>query len=326
MLELDIELRRGTFQRHVRIKDDARVIALVGPSGAGKTSVLNAIAGLVTPVAGRIDVDGRSLFDSTRGIDVPVHRRRVGYVFQDARLFPHLDVRRNLLYGRHGGHGAPRFGFDAVVDLLGIAPLLARRTRNLSGGEAQRVAIGRALLSQPSMLLTWLLSAGIVVLILMTPTVLQTAYGFAPAQTLEANSLAIVFLSLGCVLAGMLADRFGAGRVFILGSLLLAAVTWSFYSNLKAHPDWLLPLYALTGLGVGMIGAVPYVLVKAFPAAVRFSGLSFSYNLAYAIFGGLTPMVVAFLLKFSPMGPAYYVMALCGLGLLIGLYLFSQRR
>ena len=153
MLELDIELRRGTFQRHVRIKDDARVIALVGPSGAGKTSVLNAIAGLVTPVAGRIDVDGRSLFDSTRGIDVPVHHRRVGYVFQDARLFPHLDVRRNLLYGRHGGHGAPRFGFDAVVDLLGIAPLLARRTRNLSGGEAQRVAIGRALLSQPSMLL-----------------------------------------------------------------------------------------------------------------------------------------------------------------------------
>jgi MFS family permease len=124
----------------------------------------------------------------------------------------------------------------------------------------------------------------------------------------------------------MLADRFGAGRVFILGSLLLAALTWSFYSNLKAHPDWLLPLYALTGLGVGMIGAVPYVLVKAFPAAVRFSGLSFSYNLAYAIFGGLTPMVVAFLLKFSPMGPAYYVIALCGLGLLIGLYLFSQRR
>lgn len=153
MLELDIELRRGTFRRHVRIKDDARVIALVGPSGAGKTSVLNAIAGLVTPVAGRIDVDGRCLFDSTRGIDVPVHRRRVGYVFQDARLFPHLDVRRNLLYGRHGGHGAPRFGFDTVVDLLGIAPLLARRTRNLSGGEAQRVAIGRALLSQPSMLL-----------------------------------------------------------------------------------------------------------------------------------------------------------------------------
>ncbi|MEL1266020.1 molybdenum ABC transporter ATP-binding protein [Pseudoxanthomonas putridarboris] len=153
MLKLDIELRRGGFHRHVRIEDEARVVALVGPSGAGKTTVLNAIAGLVKPIAGRIDVDGRCLFDSTGGIDVPVHKRRVGYVFQDARLFPHLDVRRNLLYGRHGARGEARFGFDAVVELLGIAPLLARRTRNLSGGEAQRVAIGRALLSQPAMLL-----------------------------------------------------------------------------------------------------------------------------------------------------------------------------
>ena len=177
-----------------------------------------------------------------------------------------------------------------------------------------------------SMLLTWLLSAGVVVLILMTPSVLQTAYGFAPTQTLQANSLAIVFLSCGCIFAGMLADRFGAGRILIVGSLLLAALTWTFYSSLKAHPDWLLPLYALTGLGVGMIGVVPYVLVNAFPPAVRFSGLSFSYNLAYAIFGGLTPMTVAFLLKYSAMGPAYYVIALCGLGLLIGLYLFRQRR
>ncbi len=153
MLKLDIDLRRGDFRRHVRIDDEARVIALVGRSGAGKTTVLNAIAGLVTPAAGRIEVDGRCLFDGARGIDVPVHRRRVGYVFQDARLFPHLDVRRNLLYGRHGRHGETRFGFDAVVELLGIAPLLARRTRNLSGGEAQRVAIGRALLSQPALLL-----------------------------------------------------------------------------------------------------------------------------------------------------------------------------
>ncbi len=177
-----------------------------------------------------------------------------------------------------------------------------------------------------SMLLTWLLSAGVVVLILMTPSVLQTAYGFAATQTLQANSLAIVFLSCGCIFAGMLADRFGAGRILIVGSLLLAALTWTFYSSLKAHPDWLLPLYALTGLGVGMIGVVPYVLVNAFPPAVRFSGLSFSYNLAYAIFGGLTPMTVAFLLKYSAMGPAYYVIALCGLGLLIGLYLFRQRR
>ena len=153
MLRIDIELQRGTFHRHVRIEDDARVVALVGPSGAGKTTVLNAIAGLVTPVSGRIEVDGRCLFDSAQGINLPVHKRHMGYVFQDARLFPHLEVRRNLLYGRHGAGNGARFGFDAVVELLGIAPLLARHPRNLSGGEAQRVAIGRALLSQPAMLL-----------------------------------------------------------------------------------------------------------------------------------------------------------------------------
>jgi MFS family permease len=177
-----------------------------------------------------------------------------------------------------------------------------------------------------SMLLTWVLSAAIVVLILMTPSVLQSAYGFAPTQTLQANSLAIVFLSIGCIGAGVLADRFGPGRVLMLGSLLLAALTWNFYSHMATRPDLLLPLYALTGLAVGMIGAIPLVLVKAFPAAVRFSGLSFSYNLAYAIFGGLTPMAVAYLLKFSVLAPAYYVVALCMLGLLIGAYLLRRER
>jgi molybdate transport system ATP-binding protein len=153
MLRLDIELRRGSFQRRIQLESDARVTALTGPSGAGKTTVLNAIAGLVKPHAGRIEVDGRCLFDSAQRVDVPVHQRRIGYVFQDARLFPHLDVRRNLLYGRHGRNQAPQFGFDAVVELLGIDALLARRTANLSGGEAQRVAMGRALLSQPALLL-----------------------------------------------------------------------------------------------------------------------------------------------------------------------------
>lgn len=153
MLSLDIQLRRGRFERHVRIEDAARVVAITGPSGAGKTTVLNAIAGLVKPRAGRIAVDGRALFDSARGIDLPPHRRRVGYVFQDARLFPHLDVRGNLLYGRHAGSTGRRFELGPVVALLGIEPLLRRRTGNLSGGEAQRVAIGRALLSQPAILL-----------------------------------------------------------------------------------------------------------------------------------------------------------------------------
>jgi molybdate transport system ATP-binding protein len=153
MLDLDLQLRRGAFSRAVRIESDARLLALTGPSGTGKTSVLNAIAGLLRPQSGRIVVDGQVLFDSARRIDVSVHRRRIGYVFQEARLFPHLDVQRNLRYGSHGRHAQARFGFDAVVELLGIAPLLQRRPRNLSGGEAQRVAIGRALLSQPSLLL-----------------------------------------------------------------------------------------------------------------------------------------------------------------------------
>jgi molybdate transport system ATP-binding protein len=157
MLALDIVLERGArngggFRRHVSIRDDARVIALAGRSGAGKTSVLHAIAGLLTPCEGRIEVDGRCLFDSVAGIDVPVHARHVGYMFQDARLFPHLDVRGNLGYGRRG-QGAATFGFDDVVALLGIGALLERRTTHLSGGEAQRVALGRALLSQPRILL-----------------------------------------------------------------------------------------------------------------------------------------------------------------------------
>ena len=151
-LALDIHLRRGDFAREVHIHDDARVIALSGHSGAGKTSVLNAIAGLLRPQHGRIDIDGRCLYDSARGIDMPTHRREIGYVFQDLRLFPHLDVRSNLDFGKRKA-AAPRFGFDEVVALLGIEHLLERRTTHLSGGEAQRVAIGRALLSQPRLLL-----------------------------------------------------------------------------------------------------------------------------------------------------------------------------
>lgn len=153
MLTLDIELQRGAFRRHIRIEDDARVIALSGHSGAGKTSVLHAIAGLVKPLSGHIEIDGIRLYDSARDIDVAPHRRRVGYVFQDTRLFPHLDVRRNLQYGRHAGEVGNAFGFDAVVALLGIEPLLQRCIANLSGGETQRIALGRALLSQPALLL-----------------------------------------------------------------------------------------------------------------------------------------------------------------------------
>jgi MFS family permease len=139
-----------------------------------------------------------------------------------------------------------------------------------------------------SMLLTWLLSAGIVVVILMTPTVLQTVYHFTrdAITAIEQSGDRVPQHRLRGI-SGALADRFGAGRVFVFGCLGLLISSWTFYHSLADHPNWLFPLYALTGLLVGTIGAVPYVMVKAFPPVVRFSGLSFSYNVAYAIFGGL---------------------------------------
>ncbi|MGM3174464.1 MFS transporter [Dickeya lacustris] len=173
------------------------------------------------------------------------------------------------------------------------------------------------------MLLTWILSAGIVVVILMAPVYLQKLYNIAPALTLQANSLAIVALMFGCVLAGLAADKMGAGRTFIFGSLLLAACSWFFYSQAAQNHTLLFISYALAGLSVGVVGAVPYVMVRAFPASVRFSGISFSYNVAYAIFGGLTPVFVTLVMKWTPLAPAFYVLALCALALILGVYLHN---
>ena len=152
-LEVDVAGRVGSFVLDVCFASDGGVTALFGQSGAGKTTVVNMISGLVRPRRGRIVVNDQVVFDSARGVDLPSHRRRIGHVFQEGRLFPHLSVRHNLLYGRWFARAHPDPGrFDEIVELLGIRHLLARRPRSLSGGEKQRVAIGRALLSSPAAL------------------------------------------------------------------------------------------------------------------------------------------------------------------------------
>lgn len=153
MIELAITHEHDSgFALSVAFSADVRCLALFGESGAGKSSVLDAIAGLLKPARGRIVLDGRVLFDRAAGIDLPVAEREVGYVFQDGRLFPHLNVRANLLYGARARQREPD-DFQAIVELLNLQPLLARRPAGLSGGERQRVAIGRALLSAPKILL-----------------------------------------------------------------------------------------------------------------------------------------------------------------------------
>ena len=154
MLEVDIEHRLGAFDLDIRFRSGRGLTALFGRSGSGKTSVVNAIAGLIRPLRGRIVADEAVLLDTERGICAPAHRRGVGYVFQEGRLFPHLTVRHNLLFGRWFASGRARSaGLEDVVELLGIGALLDRRPGRLSGGEKQRVAIGRALLAGPRLLL-----------------------------------------------------------------------------------------------------------------------------------------------------------------------------
>jgi molybdate transport system ATP-binding protein len=155
MLEVDIEHRLADFALDIHFQAGRGLTALFGRSGAGKTSVVNAIAGLLRPRLGRIVMDGSVLFDTERGVCVPTHLRRVGYVFQEGRLFPHFTVRQNLMFGRWFAPVRERrvTHLDDIVDLLGIAELLDRRPGRLSGGEKQRVAIGRALLASPRLLL-----------------------------------------------------------------------------------------------------------------------------------------------------------------------------
>ena len=149
-ITLDFALHQGGFVLEMRERIDARVVALFGPSGAGKTTVLECIAGLRRPRRGVIRIGERTLFDAEAGVDVPCHRRRIGYVPQDLALFPHMNVRRNILYGAGAGPGGE---LEHVIALLELGPLLDRAVAGLSGGERQRVALARALAASPALLL-----------------------------------------------------------------------------------------------------------------------------------------------------------------------------
>jgi molybdate transport system ATP-binding protein len=154
VLVVDLHKAVGDLELAIAFESDGPVTGLFGPSGAGKTTLVNMIAGLVRPDSGRFRLGGEVLFDSESSIDVPAHRRRIGYVFQEGRLFPHMTVRKNLDYGRWMA-GLPHDDaeFARIVAMLDIAPLLQRRPGKLSGGERQRVAIGRALMLKPRLLL-----------------------------------------------------------------------------------------------------------------------------------------------------------------------------
>ncbi len=154
VLQVDVVARFGSFQLNANFASGPGLMAIFGPSGCGKTSLINVLAGLHRPERGHVAVDGKVLFDSSDNVNLPPHHRRVGYVFQDSRLFPHLSVRSNLTYGMRWVAKPDRHqDFDRIVQLLNLDPLLARQPRTLSGGEKQRVAIGRALLASPRLLL-----------------------------------------------------------------------------------------------------------------------------------------------------------------------------
>ena len=154
-MRVELQRRQETCFIDVEFQSDENgITALFGPSGAGKSSTINMVAGLQRPDHGSVFIRGRCLFDSARGINLPPEKRNVGYVFQEGLLFPHLSVRGNLLYGRRRDRpGRDSVDFDQVVNLLGLEDLLSRKPKALSGGEKQRVAFGRAVLSNPDILL-----------------------------------------------------------------------------------------------------------------------------------------------------------------------------
>ncbi|MCU4176845.1 molybdenum ABC transporter ATP-binding protein [Carboxylicivirga sp. N1Y90] len=152
MVETKFKLKQGNFNFAINEKFDAGITGIYGPSGAGKTSLLKAISGLIKPQEGVININGNEVFNAENNTNIPVEKRRIGYVFQEGRLFPHLSIEQNLNYG-FNKHSPKQLSFDAVVDLLNLRSLLKRKPSAISGGERQRTALGRALLSSPDILL-----------------------------------------------------------------------------------------------------------------------------------------------------------------------------
>jgi MFS family permease len=175
-------------------------------------------------------------------------------------------------------------------------------------------------------LLTWMLSAAIVVVILMTPALLEKVYKVSAIVALQANCLATIGLTVGCILAGWLTDRLGTARVLLVGCPLAGIASYLLYAGVRLDSSLVMPLYPLAGFTIGIVAVVPCVMIAAFPPQIRFSGISFSYNLGYAIFGGLTPLLVSWLLRFDPLAPAHYVGLLCLLGFGVGVFLSDERQ
>lgn len=188
---------------------------------------------------------------------------------------------------------------------------LRRRRALVEGLPIRRVLAGHGRSVIQSMLLTWLLTAGIVVVILMTPTLVGQAFSIDAGAAQRANSAATLALVFSTVGFGLAVDRFGALRVMVIGAIGMAAAVMLLYAVLRWAPGYFLAAYVVAGLAVGVTGVVPVMMVKRFPAEIRFSGISFSYNVAYAISGGLTPLIVTLWMAHSALAPVWYVITVC---------------
>ncbi|MBX3691072.1 MFS transporter [Dokdonella sp.] len=201
---------------------------------------------------------------------------------------------------------------------------MRRRRALVEGLPLRRVLAGSGREVATSMLLTWMLTAGIVVVILMTPTLVQNLFAIVPVDAARANSLATFMLVIGCIAYGLGADRWGYRRMLLIGAFAVAATTALLYMGTRAAPERFATFYAIAGFAVGVVGVVPTAMIHAFPPPIRFSGISFAYNIAYAISGGLTPLAVATWIRHEPNAAVYYVVLACVAGV-IGTW-FGVRR